>query len=203
MTGLYIDFTQEFFDDAEPPASTLFDYPFLFEGELSSVIRLKPKQGTQASRRFRDIHREFEKHEKLAIEMIRHQLRLLMVLLSRLYAAVSPAPFAAVSLVRRFRETVEGSFRGTTSVRDYAQSLGVTTRHLNESLRLETGLTAGDLIRARRILEAKRLLLHSELTMKMKKGQVNYSTHNERLAGKIWSREDEKGTGQLFNSTND
>jgi peptidoglycan/xylan/chitin deacetylase (PgdA/CDA1 family) len=40
----------------------------------------------------------------------------------------------------------------------------VTTRHLNESLRLETGLTAGDLIRARRILEAKRLLLHSELT---------------------------------------
>jgi AraC family transcriptional regulator, transcriptional activator of pobA len=36
---------------------------------------------------------------------------------------------------------------------------------LNESLRLETGVTAEDLIRARRILEAKRLLLHSELTM--------------------------------------
>jgi AraC-like DNA-binding protein len=43
--------------------------------------------------------------------------------------------------------------------------LGVTTSHLSDSMRLETGLTAGELIRARLILEAKRLLLHSELTI--------------------------------------
>jgi AraC-like DNA-binding protein len=36
---------------------------------------------------------------------------------------------------------------------------------LTESLRLEIGLTAGELIRARLLLEAKRLLLHSELTV--------------------------------------
>ena len=165
MTGLYIAFTQEFFDGAGSPPSTLFDYPFIFGDELSSVIHLKPKEGAQAQDLFRDIHREFEKHEKLAVEMIRHQLRLLVVHLSRLYAAASPAPFAAVSLVRRFRQAVERSFRATTSVRDYAQALGVTTSRLNESLRLETGLTAGNLIRGRLLLEAKRLLLHSELTM--------------------------------------
>jgi AraC-like DNA-binding protein len=165
MTGLYIAFTQEFFDGSGPPPSALFDYPFLFGGELSSVIHLNPKQGEQAQDLFRDIHLEFEKHEKLAAEMIHHQLRLLMVHLSRLYAATSPAAFAAVGLVRRFRQAVEKSFRASTSVRDYAQTLGVTTSHLNESLRLETGLTARDLIRARRILEAKRLLLHSELSM--------------------------------------
>jgi AraC family transcriptional activator of pobA len=165
MTGLYIAFTQEFFDGAGSPPSTLFDYPFIFGDELSSVIHLKPKEGAQAQDLFRDIHCEFEKHEKLAVEMIRHQLRLLVVHLSRLYAAASPAPFAAVSVVRRFRQAVERSFRATTSVRDYAQALGVTTSRLNESLRLETGLTAGILIRARLLLEAKRLLLHSELTM--------------------------------------
>jgi AraC family transcriptional activator of pobA len=165
MTGLYIAFTQEFFDGAALPPSALFDYPFLFGGELSAVIHLQPKQGTQAQGLFRDIHCEFEKHEKLAVEMIRHQLRLLMVHLSRLYAATSPAPFAAVGLVRRFRQAVERSFRASTSVRDYARDVGVTTSHLNEALRLETGLTAGDLIRARLLLEAKRLLLHSELTM--------------------------------------
>jgi AraC family transcriptional activator of pobA len=137
----------------------------MFEGELSPVIHLKPKQGAQAQDLFRDIHCEFEKHEKLAVEMILHQLHLLMVHLSRLYAATSPAPFAAVSLVRRFRQAVERSFPASMLVRDYAQALAVTTSHLNESLRLETGLTAGDLIRARLLLEAKRLLLHSELTM--------------------------------------
>src|SRR5208282_3886417 len=55
--------------------------------------------------------------------------------------------------------------RASTSVRDYAKMLGVTPSHLSEALRLETGLTAGDLIRARLLLEAKRLLLHSELTI--------------------------------------
>ena len=165
MTGLYIAFTQEFFDGAGPPPSTLFDYPFMFADELSSVIHLKPNQGGQAQGLFRDINSEFEKPEKLAVEMIRGQLRLLMVHLARLYAARSPALFAAVSLVRRFRQAVERSFRASTSVRDYAQSLGVTTSHLNESLRLETGSTAGELIRTRLLLEAKRLLLHSELTM--------------------------------------
>jgi AraC family transcriptional activator of pobA len=165
MTGLYIAFTQEFFDGAGPPPSTLFDYPFMFADELSSVIHLKPNQGAQAQSLFRDINSEFEKPEKLAVEMIRGQLRLLMVHLARLYAARSPALFAAVGLVRRFRQAVERSFRASTSVRDYAQSLGVTTSHLNESLRLETGSTAGELIRTRLLLEAKRLLLHSELTM--------------------------------------
>jgi AraC family transcriptional regulator, transcriptional activator of pobA len=165
MTGLYISFTQEFFDGAAPPPSALFDYPFLFGGELSSVIHLQPKQGKQAQDLFRDIHCEFRNHKNLAVEMIRHQLRLLMVHLSRLYAATSPAPFAAVGLVRRFQQVVERSFRASTSVRDYARVLGVTTSHLNESLRLETGLTARDLIRERLLLEAKRLLLHSELTM--------------------------------------
>jgi len=165
ITGLYIAFSQEFFDGTEPPPSALYDYPFLFAGELSSVIHLKPTQGAQIQGLFRDIHCEFANHDKLAVEMIRHQLRSLLIHLSRLYAAASPAPFAAVGLVRRFHQAVERSFRASTSVRDCARGLGVTTNHLNESLRLETGLTAGDLIRARLLLEAKRLLLHSELTM--------------------------------------
>jgi AraC family transcriptional activator of pobA len=147
LIGLYIAFTQEFFDGTRPPPSALFDYPFIFGGEVSPVVRLKPKQ------------------QSLAVEIIHHELRSLMVHLARLYAATSPAPFAAIGLVKRFRQALERSFRASTSVRHYARMLGVTTSQLSESLRLETGLTAGELIRARLLLEAKRLLLHSELTI--------------------------------------
>ena len=45
LTGLYIAFTQEFFDGKGPPPSALFDYPFIFGGEVSPVVRPKPKQG--------------------------------------------------------------------------------------------------------------------------------------------------------------
>jgi len=165
LTGLYIAFTQEFFDGKGPPPSALFDYPFIFGEEVSAVVQLKPKQGEQAQNLFWEISREYQKHDKLAVEMIHYQLRSLMVHLARLYAATSPAPFAAIGLVRRFRQAAERSFRASTSIPDYAQMLGVTTSHLSDSLRLETGLTAGELIRARLVLEAKRLLLHSELTI--------------------------------------
>jgi AraC family transcriptional regulator, transcriptional activator of pobA len=165
LTGLYIAFTQEFFDGKAPPPSALFDYPFIFCGEVSAVVQLRSKQGEQAQNLFREISREIQKHENLAVEMIHSQLRSLMVHLARLYAATSPAPFAAIGLVRRFRQAAERSFRASASIRDYAQMLGVTPSHLSDSLRLETGLTAGELIRGRLLLEAKRLLLHSELTI--------------------------------------
>jgi hypothetical protein len=45
LTGLYIAFTQEFFDGKGLPPSALFDYPFVFGGEVSPIVRLKPKQG--------------------------------------------------------------------------------------------------------------------------------------------------------------
>jgi hypothetical protein len=47
LTGLYIAFTQEFFDGTRPPPSALFDYPFIFGGEVSPVVRLKPKQASR------------------------------------------------------------------------------------------------------------------------------------------------------------
>jgi AraC-like DNA-binding protein len=165
VTGLYIAFSQEFFDGASPSRSILFDYPFISAGELCPVIRLKPSHNRAVEGLFRDIDREFENREKLALEMIRNQLRALMIHVARLCAVTSPAPFAAVSLVRRVRQEVEKSFRTSRTVADYARALGVTTSRLNESLRIATGLTAKEMIRARLVLEAKRLLLHSELNM--------------------------------------
>jgi hypothetical protein len=69
LIGLYIGFTQEFFDGSRPPPSALFDYPFVFGGEVSPVVRLKPKQGEQAQNLFGEINQEFQKHENLAVDI--------------------------------------------------------------------------------------------------------------------------------------
>ncbi|MDB6080659.1 MAG: AraC family transcriptional regulator, partial [Akkermansiaceae bacterium] len=45
----------------------------------------------------------------------------------------------------------------------YAKMLGVTSGHLNDTVSAQTGRPAGALIRERILLEARRLLLHSEL----------------------------------------
>ncbi|WP_331446865.1 AraC family transcriptional regulator [Streptomyces xanthochromogenes] len=52
------------------------------------------------------------------------------------------------------------------SVESYAQELGVSPGHLQTLVRQATGLTPGGLIRRQRTLEAKRLLVGTELTVR-------------------------------------
>ncbi len=52
------------------------------------------------------------------------------------------------------------------SVESYAQELGISPGHLQTLVRQATGLTPGGLIRRQRTLEAKRLLVGTELTVR-------------------------------------
>ena len=65
----------------------------------------------------------------------------------------------AAQLSRRFARLVGERFSAGDPVASYAERLGVTTRHLNQCLREQTGLTAGETIRRRVFLEARRRLL--------------------------------------------
>lgn len=69
-------------------------------------------------------------------------------------------------LIQRFRALVEKHYLEFDQVRDYADKLRVTPGHLNDAVRARLGTTASALIDARMLLEAKRLLLHSTLSVK-------------------------------------
>jgi AraC family transcriptional regulator, transcriptional activator of pobA len=68
-------------------------------------------------------------------------------------------------LAQRFRLALERNFPKLLKVSDYAALLQVSRSHLNEDLRLHTGRTASDHIHDRLLLEAKRLLVYSSLTV--------------------------------------
>jgi len=65
-------------------------------------------------------------------------------------------------LIDRFRQLVEAHFLTHQTVQAYAEILGITANHLSESAKAATGLPAGALIRQRLLLEAKRLLVHTD-----------------------------------------
>jgi AraC-like DNA-binding protein len=89
----------------------------------------------------------------------------LLIALQRLSGArAAPADRARV-LAKRFSALVATGLVDATSVGDCARRLGVTPRHLNHCLRRATGRTASETIQARQLLEARRLLLHSELSV--------------------------------------
>lgn len=69
-------------------------------------------------------------------------------------------------IVSRFVIAVEQEFRTRRYVSDYAEMLGVTPSYLNEVVKRSMGESAGSHIRRRVALEAKRMAVYADMTMK-------------------------------------
>lgn len=166
LRGTMIVFTQEFFDGDRPPPSALQRYGFLQEGRPARA--LDPSAARTLDAAFAAIAAEFDARQPEWHDVIRSHLHIVLVQIARL-AAQDPASLApkgrAAELIRRFRLLLENQFRTTKSVAGYARQLGVTPGHLNDVLREHTGQAASEVIHDRILLEARRCLLHSELSV--------------------------------------
>ncbi|HEY9262851.1 helix-turn-helix domain-containing protein [Chitinophaga sp.] len=105
--------------------------------------------------------REFNNRKALQQQVLQHFLAVLLTLFTRCLPENSTASHLQPELLIRYRELMESHLLSWSSCGEYARALHVTTDHLNEVVKQETGQTASALLAARRILEAKRMLLHS------------------------------------------
>lgn len=71
-----------------------------------------------------------------------------------------------IEIVDDFMSLLENNYKVKRMVSDYAQDLSITPNHLNEIVKKVTRLSAGQQIRQRIALEAKRHALYSSLCMK-------------------------------------
>lgn len=168
LCGTVVSFTSVFFDGREPPPSTLHDYGFTYRAELPPVLPAGPELEEEVAPLVARCEREYAERAARWDEAIRAALRLILASALRFHRRNEPP--AAVSgpgheLVRRLQALVEEKFRHQSSVAAFARDLGVTAGHLNDVVRTQLGTTAGELIRARLLLEARRLLIHTELTV--------------------------------------
>lgn len=167
MRGLTLSFTQSFFDHDAAPPSRLFEFPFFFPAEARPWLFITKDDPFRIKQAFADLLREFDAADAGASEILRATLRILFVRAHRLYLLTNPPRPAsrATQLARQFHLAVERHFREQQSVPYYAQLLGVTANHLHDTVREQTGHAPGELIRRRRLLDAKRLLSHSALSV--------------------------------------
>lgn len=111
------------------------------------------------TREFRaDLRRPIDIH----ISVLRHLLACLVLNLA--HAArptISPA-FQPSEAYLRFRDAVERDFRHSRCLDDYARALGYSSRTLSRATLADAGVNAKEFIDRRVVLEAKRLLAHSQ-----------------------------------------
>lgn len=89
--------------------------------------------------------------------------QLLGALLIRIARLTGPSGEPSSDLYLAFRRELERSFATTRSVEDYAARLGYSPRTLTRACVAATGRTAKQLVDARVVLQAQRLLAHTDL----------------------------------------
>lgn len=115
------------------------------------------------------IEQELMRREKVMDDVVRGYLDVLLIKCAqwvRDAAVANGAVRDEHDPVRRFQELVEQGYLQERQVAHYADRLALSSDRLNELVRKRLGRTASSVIHERLLLEARRLLLHSELSIK-------------------------------------
>jgi AraC-like DNA-binding protein len=114
--------------------------------------------------------------DDMPVAVLRHQLAAILLRLSRLEPEGGPGQVAADNeLLIRFRAAIDERFALTRQVEEYARLLGCSVRTLTRASLAATGRTAKQLVDERVALEAKRLLVESDLPAAEVGAQLGFS----------------------------
>ena len=101
-------------------------------------------------------------------------------ILSQYLAQVQPTdtPSRFDIIAKSFKSALEENFTTIKSPKEYAQKLNISTPYLNECVRQTTGRSVSYQIHQRIILEAQRLLYHSNMSVKEIAHELGYDDHS-------------------------
>lgn len=166
--GYSISFSSEFFSFKVQNRHSSTDVPVYDFEQFGACVHLDPAQVRELSPAMDGIVHEYGREAIGYQDAIWSYLHIFLIKVARMREAAAIPEAAAsrnVLLSRRFKSLLEQHFRSIDEPADYARLLNVTERSLNEATRQALGNTAARLIRDRVMLEAKRLLLHSEISI--------------------------------------
>lgn len=165
-SGFVLLFSREFFLVDVASRDFLFDHPLLHHNHPRPVLNLSGRDWERVLGLGREIVRDWELGFRDREELIRARLHLLLVEAKVLWGASGVAETGHGDVFRAFRTLLEEEFRRLHQVREYALALGLGEKALGDAVKRARGQTASEMIHERVVLEAKRLLLHSEHSAK-------------------------------------
>jgi len=90
-------------------------------------------------------------------------------------------------LVKKFFHLIEENKQKNLSLSEYAGIIGVTANHLTQTVKVLTGKTSLQIIKAKQLLEIKRLLVHTNLNVSEIANQLNFE--DQSYFSKFFKRE--------------
>lgn len=114
------------------------------------------------------INQEYRNPGEWQQRMLTAYLTVLLTYLSRLYVEQHKSIDTSVDkvLLKSFQSKINESFKELKEVGDYASELNISAGHLSEVVKIQSGKPAIKHIHERLVLEAKRLLFHTNNSLK-------------------------------------
>ncbi|OKL38614.1 AraC family transcriptional regulator [Pontibacter flavimaris] len=164
--GFIIFFTQAFYTK-EYPDRLLFEFPFFNALLYNPVLSVTEAQEAALVPTLLKLREEHQQARPMREVMLSRYLDILLIQLTRLFQpsdAQTGFKLKERTLLQSLEKLIEGHYKEHQPVAFYAERLHVTPKYLNETCKNALGRTTKELIQHRTLLEAKRLLVHAELT---------------------------------------
>jgi len=193
VDGYVIHFSEDFFRSFLLTNDYLAQFPF-FSGDIDdAVINIHEELRPKIRALFENIIAESEKPARMGTDLIRTLLLQVFILLARVGSDHCEKQHSAYNytLLKNFRQLVEKNFASLRLPKEYAELLYITPNHLNAICNDMLGVSAGEVIRGRVLLEAKRLLINLDLNISEIGYRLNFNDNS------YFTKFFKKYTGQL------
>lgn len=163
--GHIILFSREFYYMDVHDRNLLFDMPFLNNNSRKPVIQLVDADFEKLLSLINMMYEEEKTGKEYQQQALRSLLNLFLVHCKRLFQHESVSGVLS-SEMYGFRSLLEKNFRHWHKVQDYASALNLSEKQLSETVKKNTGQNVLEVIHDRILLEAKRLLIHQDISAK-------------------------------------
>lgn len=165
VDGYVVNFSPTFFEHVGLDSRVIGGFSFFRSEVKDQVLQLSDKTRKEAEVLFKSMVEEHFDRKPLAALRIAALLLQLFIAVQRDNFPVTEQEAVSynATLLRNFRDLIDTHFAGMRLPKDYAAMLYITPNHLNALCKDLLGVPAGQLIRDRIVLEAKRLLANFEL----------------------------------------
>lgn len=174
LRGGSILFTEDFFLLGQQNIDKLFELSFLDNFYANPLLRPNPADFGDIRQTIDLLDRERQRPDH-APTVSQPLLHVLVAQIQRCVDAQQEGPASKRYIVqyKKLKGLLDRHYADNQPVSFYASALNVTQHHLNLVCKQVTGQTASDVVRSRSLLEAKRLLTFTDLTVTEVASQLN------------------------------
>jgi AraC family transcriptional regulator, transcriptional activator of pobA len=167
VDGYIIHFSHNLFRSFLQDQQYLERFQFFGGNSEDGVCQLPPAIHHDIIQLFEAILYEATNQLDASVDMIRLKLLNLFILVERSCSSErkKKLPQQKYLLLRNFQQLIDQYYRTIRLPKEYADLLYITANHLNALCQDLLGKTAGELIRDRVLLEAKRLLTNADMSI--------------------------------------